>query len=203
MRGVRAHSTDCGERQWGDAAQLGGEIADDVIEVGVGVSFGEEEVEFVARAARVFSQCVPCTRYHKFFFFCMKAGQIKRRSELVTLVRVLDDAVILPGTGSWALSGGRMVVGGARVYGHCGWGTGAKIWDGVEDGAVLPIRLRTRFCDGDLYRAGAGARGAGVDCGDYSGGDLGYCCFRQSALAFTDFRELKPSVWGKASTFAQ
>jgi hypothetical protein len=43
-----------GNARGADAAQFGGEIGDDVIEVGVGVSFGEEEVEFVAESGRVF-----------------------------------------------------------------------------------------------------------------------------------------------------
>lgn len=43
-----------GNARGADAAQLGGEIGDDVIEIGVGVSFGEEEIEFAAKGVGMF-----------------------------------------------------------------------------------------------------------------------------------------------------
>jgi cardiolipin synthase len=134
----------------------------------------------------------------------MKAGQIKTAiPNLVTLVRVLMTPVIL-----LELAHGHYLAGG--------WLFGGAAFTDIVDGALarrFGMGSKTgQYFDPIADKILLTAIYIGLALGHavpvwivaiILGRDLWILLLSSSALAFTDFRELKPSVWGKASTFAQ
>jgi cardiolipin synthase len=122
---------------------------------------------------------------------------------LVTVVRILMTPVIL-----WELARGHYLAGG--------WLFGGAAFTDVVDGAVARRfggQSKTgQYLDPIADKILLSGIYIGLALGHavpvwivlvIFGRDLWILLLSATALAFTDFRDLRPSIWGKASTFAQ
>ncbi len=174
------------------AAQLNGELGNGSAEVGMSAFSLQKPIDFLSQGLN---------RVHAPYHMC--SGMWLTIPNLVTLVRILMTPFILI-----ELSRGEYLIGG--------WSFGAAAFTDVLDGALArrfggqskagqyldPIADKVLLSCVYIGLAAGGAVPLWIVVLIFAR-DLWILLLSGFALQFTRFRELRPSLWGKASTFFQ